>query len=130
MSSTLPSTGKCLWSLVSSSFTIVSRSQYLVRGVVVLVSVMKFVTVPALCDGDVDYDGDEDCAQNSHYLLSAAAPSTNQGFGKGLLMMMTVMIVMVTMMLTMMMTALMTAMITNIKIAFQFLIIISCTLPC
>ena len=83
-------------------------------------------------DGDVDYDGDEDCAQNSHYLLSAAAPSTNQGFGKGLLMMMTVMIVMVTMMLTMMMTALMTAMITNIKIAFQFLIIISCTylLPC
>ena len=83
-------------------------------------------------DGDVDYDGDEDCAQNSHYLLSAAAPSTNQGFGKGLLMMMTVMIVMVTMMLTMMMTALMTAMITNIKIAFRFLITISCTylLPC
>ena len=40
-------------------------------------------------------------------------------------MMMTVMIVM----LTMMMTALMTAMITNIKIAFQFLIIISCTFP-
>ena len=37
MSSTLPSTGKCLWSLVSSSFTIVSRSQYLVRGIVVLV---------------------------------------------------------------------------------------------
>ena len=77
--------------------------------------------------GDDGDDGDEDCAQNSHYLLSAAAPSTNQGFGKGLLMMMTVMIVMLTMMLTMMMTALMTAMITNIKIAFQFLIIISCT---
>ena len=85
-----------------------------------------------VCRQAVDYDGDEDCAQNSHYLLSAAAPSTNQGFGKGLLMMMTVMIVMLTMMLTMMMTALMTVMLTNIKIAFRFLIIISCTylLPC
>ena len=87
-------------------------------------------------DGDDGDYGDEDCAQNSHYLLSAAAPSTNQGFGKGLLMVMTVMIVMLTMMttmmMTMMMTTLMTAMITNIKIAFRFLITISCTylLPC
>ena len=54
MSSALPSTGKCLRSLVSSSFTIVSRSQYLGRVIVVL------VLCDESCHGDVGYDGDDD----------------------------------------------------------------------